>query len=179
MKRELPHSSLFPEEQLAMIDIDDTIIIINEKVKDDDKSKSKGKEDNNTHESISTKPKLHAHHYFHSGTFIRSACTRWELSWTCCQSTDATARGCQSNPKTESKKYTTFVKSKSERYIKTVDQWSKSRHDERPGVKEFRQWSSSSLRPSSTLKSFPLNRLYKTNHKSNSYAKLVVPQPLF
>jgi hypothetical protein len=133
----------------------------------------------NTSSSTSSGKRNMDNLHFHSGTFIRSSRTNWEPSWTCCMSGDAAAKGCRSKPNPEASKYTQFVKSKSERYIKTVDQWSKSRHDERPGVKEFRQWSSSTMKKSATLKSFPLNRLYKTNHKSNSYSQLVVPKPLF
>ena len=176
LKRSLPHGALFSQEAVPTFDFDDDhFFILREKVHDserDDATQANSQKEGKSSDRIDP-------HFYHSGTFIRSARTNWDPAWTCCMSMNEVAKGCQCRPSAEAPSYTAFVKSKSEKYIKTVDQWAKSRSQERPGVKEFRQWSSPTLRKSSTLKTFALNRLRKTDHRSNSYTQLVPPKPLY
>jgi len=181
-RRALPHGALFSQEEAPSFTFDgEEIIFDNKKQRDQQGTES----DLNSQGSFKShevgegdeggQKKSTDSRFYHSGTFIRNARTGWEPAWTCCMASSQSAKGCHCRPSVASPRYTQFVKSKSVKYIKTVDMWAKSRHQERPGVRDFRQWSSPTLKPSPTLKVFELNRL----KKSKSCTHMGPPKPLF
>ena len=161
INRELPRRALFPQE--VHPSFANTNIVT-----------STDTEDNN----ISCE-ELDNKRYYHTGTFIRSARTNWDPCWTCCMATDENSRGCRKRAKTEMVKYSNFVRSKSEKYIKTVDQWMKTRKEERPSIRDFRQWSSPTLKPTASIKAFAMNRLHKIDHPSNKFPARAAPREIY